>query len=326
MSRPTLIAECCQNHNGSFDILTRMVASAVEAGADYVKIQSVRSALLTHRQRFDTGEADSKGMVRSIKRPYAAERERLSKLDLVIEQEARFVELSRRLGIKSMTTPFARVTIPEIAPLGFDAVKVASYDCASGAFLRELLEHWNTIIVSTGASTDDDIAGAAELLRSANADATLLHCVTVYPTPVKEMHLARMDFLRMHIKKVGLSSHPATAEQGILPDMVALAMGADCVERHFTVLGPEETKDGPVSISPSQLKALRHFADLPVEERRELIRRDVPNWEEYLGSAIRPLSQIELLNRDYYRGRFASPGDGDKWVYNWEEEPLCTNG
>ena len=323
MSRPTLIAECCQNHNGSFEILTRMLAEAVNAGADYVKIQSIRSDLLTHRRRFETGVGGADGQ--SIKRPYEAERERLSKLDLMVEEEARFVELSRRLGVKSMTTPFARVTIPEIAPLGFDAVKVASYDCASRPFLGELLQHWNTIVVSTGASTDDDIAAAAEVLRGAGADATLLHCVTVYPTPVEEMHLARMGFLRMHLSKVGLSSHPRTAEQGIFPDMVALALGADCIERHFSVLDPEETKDGPVSISPSQLKELRHFADLPVEERCELVRREVPNWKNYLGSAIRPLSRTELLNRDYYRGRFASPADGDSWVYNWEEESLFPN-
>lgn len=322
MSRPVLIAECCQNHSGSFETLTRMLAAAADAGADYVKIQSIRSDLLTHRKRFDTGEADADGTIRTIKRLYSAERERLSNFDLTLEQEARFVELSRRAGVKPMTTPFARVTIPEIAPLGFDAVKVASYDCASRPFLRELLKHWDTIVVSTGASTDDDIASAAELLRGSGADATLLHCVTLYPTPPEDMHLARMDFLRMHLAKVGLSSHPLTAKLGIWPDLVALALGADCIERHFTILDPGDTKDGPVSISPAQLKALRLFADLPVEERRERVRWDVPDWTGYLGSAVRLLSRAELLNRDYYRGRFASPGGADGWIYNWEEAPL----
>lgn len=321
MTRPLVIAECCQNHNGSFDLLKRMLDEAAAAGADYVKIQSIRSSQLTHRPRFDAGETAPDGTVRVIKRPYAPERERLAKLDLTLEQEAKFVELCRRAGVKSMTTPFARATVKEIAPLGFDAIKVASYDCGSLPLLRELLKHWNTLVVSTGASTDEEIAAASALLRESGKMAYLLHCVTIYPTPAAEMHLSRMGFLRLHLDRVGLSCHPRTSDLGISPDKVALALGADCLERHYTVLPPDQSRDGPVSITPAQLRELRRFADLPIEERRERVRREVADWPAYLGSASRSLSPAEFLNRDYYRGRFASPV-GDGYVYNWEETPI----
>lgn len=321
MTRPVLIAECCQNHNGSTEILSRMLDAAASAGADYVKIQSIRSSQLTHRPRFDTGETAPDGTVRVIKRPYAAELERLGKLDLTVEQEGRFVEACRKAGVKSMTTPFARATVREISKMGFDAIKVASYDCGSLPFIRELLAHWGTIVVSTGASTDEEIAAAAAALRASGKNATFLHCVTIYPTPAAEMNLARMELLRLHLDRVGLSCHPRTTELGIDPDKVALALGADCIERHFTVLPPGDSRDGPVSITPDHLRELRKFANLPVEERRERVRREVPNWPAYLGSAQRTLSPTELLNRDYYRGRFATPVAGG-YLYNWEDKPL----
>ncbi|MCC6739424.1 MAG: N-acetylneuraminate synthase family protein [Planctomycetia bacterium] len=322
MTRPILIAECCQNHNGSYETLARMLDAAADAGADYVKIQSIRSSQLTHRPRFDTGETAPDGTVRVIKRPFEAERERLGKLDLTLEQEAKFVEACRRAGVKSMTTPFARATIPGIAQMGFDAIKVASYDCGSLPFIRDLVRRWDTIVVSTGASTDEEIAAASALLRESGKTAYLLHCVTIYPTPAHEMHLSRMNFLRLQLDRVGLSCHPRTSDLGIDPDKVALALGADCLERHYTVLPPGDTRDGPVSITPEHLRELRKFADLPVEERRERVRREVPGWPAYLGSASRTLSATELLNRDYYRGRFASPVAGG-FVYNWEEAPVA---
>ena len=52
---PILIAECCQNHNGRRDVLQRMIHRAAEAGANYVKLQAIRSRELTHRPRFEQG-------------------------------------------------------------------------------------------------------------------------------------------------------------------------------------------------------------------------------------------------------------------------------
>src|SRR5690606_41030573 len=83
--RPILIAECCQNHNGDMEILKRMIHAAAENGADYVKLQSIRSRELTHRERFDEGVIEN-GVVKVIKRPYKPELERLSKLDLSLDR------------------------------------------------------------------------------------------------------------------------------------------------------------------------------------------------------------------------------------------------
>lgn len=314
--KPIIIAECCQNHNGSQEILKRMIHEAAENGADYVKIQAIRSKELTYRERFEEGVLDENGIVQTIKRPYGAEFERLSKLDLKEEQERWFVEECRKAGTLPLTTVFTRTGVREVKDMGYAAMKIASYDCASYPLLKDVKEYWDKIFVSTGSTYDYEIEQAAKVLEG--SDFEFLHCVTIYPTPLEELHLNRLKYLQQFSEKIGYSDHSKPATTDLWASKIALALGASCVERHYTVLAPDETRDGPVSITPVMVKELREFADRPIEDRMEIINRDFPNWEMTLGDSNRKMSHTEKLNRDYYRGRFASK-IGDKVVYNWEE-------
>ncbi len=314
--KPILIAECCQNHNGQRDLLQRMIHEAAAAGADYLKMQTIRSRELAFRERFENGETDSSGKTKTIKRPFGAEKERLSKLDLAPGDEAWFVRECQRAGVKSMTTVFTRDAVRDVKDVGFDAIKIASYDCRSLPLLRDVKKYWSTLVVSTGATLDTEIEAAAQVLEGTNY--TFLHCVTLYPTPLNQLHLRRMAYLRRFTPQVGFSDHTAPAVTAMKASQAALALGATCVERHFTVLGPTETRDGPVSITPAMLKELRAFADKPRPAQMTELRETYPGWEETLGEMFRPLSDGELLNRDYYAGRFASMVNG-RPIYNWED-------
>lgn len=314
--KPVIIAECCQNHNGSREILRRMIHEGAENGADYVKIQAIRSRELTFRERFEEGDTDANGVVQIIKRPYQAELERLAKLDLTLEEELWFVEECHRAGVAPLTTVFTRTAAKEIEDMGYPAIKIASYDCSSYPLLRDVRKTWNTIFVSTGSTYDNEIAEAAKVLEGTNFE--FLHCVTIYPTPLEELHLSRMEWLRQFSPRVGYSDHSKPAETGLWASKIALALGASCIERHYTILEPHETRDGPVSINPAMLRELREFADMPVEAQMEIIEKGLPDWKKTLGNPHRELSHAEKLNRDYYRGRFASKVDG-KVIYNWED-------
>ena len=79
--RTNLIAELCQNHNGDPGLILDMVAAAKESGAEYVKLQTIHSSQLSHRVRFDKGLIEG-GIIKTIKRPYKDELERLEKLDI----------------------------------------------------------------------------------------------------------------------------------------------------------------------------------------------------------------------------------------------------
>lgn len=313
--KATIIAECCQNHNGDRELLKEMIHKAAENGADYVKIQTIRSKELVFRERFEEGITEN-GIIKAIKRPYAAEFERLSKLDLSIEDEAWFVEECWRAGVAPMTTVFSRTGVREVKDLGYEAIKVASYDCASFPLLREIKNYWKKIYVSTGSTYNNEIETAANILQ--DVDATFLHCVTIYPTPMEELHLKRLSFLRKFSQHVGYSDHSKPKETQLWGSKIALALGASCIERHYTVLADDQTKDGPVSINPEELKELNEFAKLTRYDMMQQIKEGYPNWEIALGQEDRKMSHKEILNRDYYRGRFGSLING-KHIFNWEE-------
>lgn len=317
-----IIVEVCQNHNGDRGILRDMIHRAAEAGADIVKGQVIFSADLTRRERFEAGVVESNGVRKAIRRPFQAERERLAKLDLGEEDYRFFVEECFRAGVRPMLTVFARRRIPFTASLPWKEklVKVASYDCASLPFLRELAAHFERLIVSTGATLDDEIRESAAILRRADRPFALLHCVTSYPNTLAMCHLARMSWLRLHAPEVGWSDHTLVERDGIKAAKVAITLGADYVERHFTILPAQVTKDGPVSITPDLLSELVDFNRRPREEQRVIVEREIPEWRIMYGEAQRELTHTEMLNRDYYRGRFASLVSG-QWMYNWEEVP-----
>ncbi len=320
-----IIVELCQNHNGDRELFERMIRSAAESGADYIKMQSIFSDDVTKRDRFEEGITFADGTVKAIKRPYDAEKARLSKLDLSLDDHRFFIEKCKEFGAIPLTTIFSRHTIPVVAALPWPVrvVKVASYDCASLPMLRELAQKYDHLIVSTGATYDEEIRQAAKLLTGLGKKFSFLHCVTSYPNPLDIANLARMDWLRQFTNEVGWSDHTSVERDGIKAAKVAMMLGADYVERHFTILEKDQTKDGPVSITPKLLKELDTFRKLSKGEQRAAVARDIPEWQTLVGTADRNMTPTELLNRDYYRGRFASKGEEGEWVYNWEDKPLA---
>ena len=106
--------------------------------------------------------------------------------------------------------------------------------------------------------------------------------------------------------------------------MVAIYLGAKLIERHFTILPEDETRDGKVSINRDQLAEIVMFSELSSAEQHQMILERVPEYDEILGNKHFELSNDELLNRDYYRGRFCNK-HGCKEIFNWETEPLINS-
>ncbi|MDB5189494.1 MAG: ral stress protein 14 [Parcubacteria group bacterium] len=315
-----IIAEVCQNHNGSRETLERMIEAAAQSGADMVKMQSIWAADVTKRERFEEGVVDAEGKQLAIKRPYEAEVDRLSKLDLSLEDHQFFIDTCVKNGVIPLTAIFARNRIKEVAALDWPGrwIKVPSYDCASLPLLRELAEHFDNFIISTGATYDKEIAATAALMKELGKHFVFLHCVTSYPNTLEMANLARMNWLRQFTDEVGWSDHTKIQDNDIVAAKAAIYLGAEYVERHFTILPEGETKDGPVSMTPELLQALVTFRSLSKEDQKTELDTKHPQWAVAIGTETREMSDVELLNRDYYRGRFASPDGEGGWVYNWE--------
>ena len=316
-----LIAELCQNHNGNFDILEEMVSAAAESGADYAKIQAISSDDLTFRERFENGLIEGE-KIKVIKRPYKNEYERLKNLDLSEEQQLKFVEICKKNKIKPMTTIFTRNKIDLIRKMKLETLKVSSFDCASLKLIDELKSlNLSNLIVSTGDTFDREIRATAELLKKNKVNFTLLHCISIYPTPLEEANLLRLNFLKKFANSVGISDHSNPGKDNFKIIAAALNMGAEIVEKHFTILPKDKTKDGPVSANPSELKEISNLCKYEKKDLENYIQNNVPEYKKLLGMEQRELSETELLNRDYYQGRFASKVKG-KIIFNWDKKEL----
>jgi len=322
-----IIAELCQNHRGSRDVLAVMIREAADAGAHFAKIQTIFTQDLTSRERFEHGETEENGVIKTIKRPYAPEYERLKTLELNEDDHRWFIERCALAGILPLTTVFSRSRIPMLASLPWPerAVKVASYDCGSHQMIEELCAHFDHLIISTGGAYEEEIRRTADIVKGHGKKLTLLHCVTRYPNPLDACNLKRIKWLSQFTDSVGWSDHTHTERDGLTAAKAALALGAEVIERHFTVLGPADTRDGPVSITPSLLRGLSACASLPRDEQMRLAHEGLSDeeWMTMLGSETPALTHEEMLNRDYYRGRFASMV-GKQPVWNWSEEKVSS--
>ena len=319
-----LIAELCQNHNGDEYLLNKMIEDALEGGATHIKVQTIYSSDLTFRPEFEEG-LERNGEKISIKRPWENEYNRLKKLELTKNAYSRVVDTCKKRGAVPLTTCFSINRIEEIINQGFEEIKVASYDCASYSLIRSLINKFKHIYISTGATFNEEINKTYNILSSHNAAFTFLHCVTIYPTPMSQLHLSRLNFLNKFSKEVGFSDHTSPKNDGIIGTCAAIYLGAKVIERHFTSLEADQTKDGPVSITKIELKEISNFSKLSKSDQKSWLEDKLPKWDQILlGQSNRNMSKDELLNRAYYRGRFASQRSRSDAIifsprFNWEE-------
>ena len=274
------IAEMCQNHNGDMDLLETMVVAAAKNGADICKIQTIEAKHLIYWKEFEDF------------RPYEKEYERLKSLELSIDDEKRFVSICRQNKVEPMTTIFEHRAHKRFNDVGYKLMKISGY---SAQKVLPSIKHFNFehLYISTSSMPYREIEWLTKQLKLnlPYRNYTLLNCTCVYPTPLEKLNLQNIEFYRKHfgIKNVGLSDHTNPHEDNLLSSKLAIYQGIDVLERHFTILGKDETRDGKVSITPDMLSELKRFSMLSPKEQ----------YEE-----INELNVTQKFNHHYYRNRF----------------------
>ncbi|MDC3164262.1 N-acetylneuraminate synthase family protein [Prochlorococcus sp. AH-716-F13] len=312
-----MIAEICQNHNGDSGLINDLVCAAKESGASYAKMQTIHSNQLTHRKRFDNGIFEG-SKTRCIRRPYKAELERLSYLDLTDKCVEVFLNACEKYKIEPMTTIFTRDIIKKTFKQGFKNIKLASFDCISNIMAEEIMEYDpSLLIVSTGCTYKREIESMVKVLKNAKRY-SLLHCISIYPTPLFEANLSRLEYLKSLVKSVGLSDHSNFENNGLTILKWSVCKGIDFVERHFTILDKKDTKDGVVSLNPDQMREAVEICNWDENDKSNFEDRNKDSELTIMGNPNRELSDIELLNRDYYQGRFASKSKDNELIFNWD--------
>lgn len=300
-SHTIIIAEAGVNHNGNFDLAVEMIDAAAKVGADYVKFQTAIPELViscfapkAEYQKETTGAAES-------------QLEMCRRIHLPLSDYAKLAEICRQKGIGFMSTPFDLVSIDCLAALDMDYWKIPSGEITNLPYLRKIAAPGRKVILSTGMSILSEVETAANILVEGGVtreDISLLHCTTQYPTPYEAVNLQAMDALRsLGYGMVGYSDHTC----GIEVPVAAVAMGAQIIEKHFTLDKNMEGPDHKASLEPSELAAMV---------------ASIRNIERALGSGEKQIADAERPNIDIARKSIVAAKDIKKGEILTEENLL----
>lgn len=267
MTRKTLIiAEIGENHAGDMERAKRMVAEAAKAGADMVKFQSH----LTSEVKDDDPEKDW-----------------FAKVQLSDEAHYQLKECAEEHGVEFLSSPFslnrAKLLCEE---LGLRKIKIASSEMLNLPLLDYINEHVEVVFLSTGMATVDEIGLALAHLNKVKT-CYILHCVTQYPARPDQVNLKALTTLRAAFPDyhIGYSDHTI----GTLAPIIAVALGAEVIEKHFTL--------------DRTLPGTDHILSATPEELTEMIRQ-IREAEAISGKPIKEPTLEEKEIRDFVRGRF----------------------
>jgi sialic acid synthase SpsE len=178
----------------------------------------------------------------------------LKKLELSKEQHYEIVSYCKEKKISFFSTAFDIESLLFLKELGLTMVKIPSGEITNLPYLRKAAELFSEVIISTGMSTMNDIEQAINVFLKAGHDKntiSILHCNTEYPTDMKDVNLYAMNTIKKTFKtKVGYSDHTLGSEVPI----AAVALGAQVIEKHFTLDRSLPGPDQLASLEPNELK------------------------------------------------------------------------
>ena len=246
-----IIAEAGVNHNGSLEMAKKMVDAAADAGVDYVKFQTFCSELLV-----TASAAQADYQRREAQSEDSSQLAMLRKLELSHGDHLALVDYCKQKGVKFLSTAFDLPSVDFLDGLGVDFWKVPSGEITNLPYLRKIAATRRPIVMSTGMSDLDTVKESLDFLLGEGADRkdiTLLHCNTEYPTPFADVNLNAMITLR---DELGVATGYSDHTLGIEVPVAAVALGAQVIEKHFTLDRNLPGPDHKASLLPDELKAM----------------------------------------------------------------------
>ncbi|PJZ44673.1 N-acetylneuraminate synthase family protein [Leptospira brenneri] len=236
-SAPYLVAEIGLNHNADLEIGKRTIAKAKESGAHAVKFQTYRT-----EEFIDNSNPDVKFLFDIFKQ-----------YELNESQHKEFQRTALDLGLDFFSTPLCESAVDLLCGLDVPVLKIASGDIVNLPLLKKSTESGKPLIVSTGAALPEEVTRAISFFRKEKAEICLLHCVSMYPTPLNKVNLQSIPFyLDTTEYVVGFSDH----SDGTLASSVAVSLGAVVFEKHFTLDRNLEGPDHGISMDPIMFSKL----------------------------------------------------------------------
>jgi N,N'-diacetyllegionaminate synthase len=243
-----IIAEAGVNHNGSIDMAFQLIDKAKEIGADCVKFQTFKA------EQIVTASSPKANYQLKVTDAQESQYDMLKKLELQKEDFKKLKDYCANKGIDFMSTPYNFEDADLLNDIGVSVFKIASGQVAELPFLKYVAAFKKKMIVSTGMATMQEVKDAVNAMHTAgNRDIVILQCNTDYPSKIEDTNLRAMLTMRDELNvRVGYSCHVPTN----YACFAAVALGAEMIEKHFTLDKKLPGPDHSCSLEPSEFKEL----------------------------------------------------------------------
>lgn len=283
MSKTFIIAEMSANHNQHLDIALDTIRAAKKAGADAIKIQTYTADTLTldcDKPDFICGKGLWEGqtlysLYQKAYTPWGWHEE--------------IYRVAREEGITCFSTPFDKTAVDLLESLNNPIYKIASFEITDIPLIKYIASMHKPIILSTGIAMEEDIRLALDTIYAeGNKEVTLLKCTSAYPAPIEDANLLTIPDMKQRFNvKVGVSDHT----EGSTVPMVAVALGAEVVEKHFIIDRAIGGPDSAFSMNADEFKAMVS---------------NIRNVEKALGNIIYPTDPTKIKGREFCRSLYVA--------------------
>ena len=277
MNKVLIIAEAGVNHNGDIDKALRLVELASQTGADYIKFQTFKTELnISKKAKKAKYQEKNTGLNET-------QFEMVKKLELTFNDFVLIEKKCKESNIGFMSTGFDIPSLDFLDTFSPEYYKIPSGELTNKPYLEHVGKLARKIILSTGMADLNEIKQAIFVLEKVGVNKNniiVLHCNTEYPTPFKDVNLLAMLQIKKEIGvKIGYSDHTL----GIEVPIAAVALGAEVIEKHFTL---DRNLPGP-----------DHLASLEPDELKDMIN-GIRNIELAIsGNGIKEASESEKSNK-----------------------------
>jgi N-acetylneuraminate synthase len=227
-----------------------MVDAAAAAGADAVKFQAFTADTLA------TADAPKAAYQAETTGAAESQRDMLARLELSEDDHRALMARCAERGVRFLSSPFDVEAVALLARLGVTTVKVPSGEVTDLPYLRAVGALGGDVLLSTGMADLAEVRAALAVLEESGTPRqriVVLQCTTEYPTPPEDVDLRAMVAMREALGvRVGFSDHTT----GIAVAAAAVALGAEVVEKHFTLDRSLPGPDQRASLEPDELAAL----------------------------------------------------------------------
>lgn len=250
-NKPFIIAEMSGNHNQSLERALEIVDAAAISGVDALKIQTYTPDTMTIDYDSSDFIIEDKDSLWHSQKLY----DLYKKASTPYEWHKPLFDKCKELGIIGFSTPFDISSVDFLESLNCPIYKIASFENGDIPLLKRVAQTKKPVIMSLGLINFDEIKEAVDtLINNGCSDLTLLKCTSSYPANVENSNLSTIVDLKKHFPfcKIGLSDHTL----GIGVAIASIALGAEVIEKHFTLSRADGGVDSIFSMESAEMKQL----------------------------------------------------------------------